>query len=206
MLPGLRRRTTFGLQSNRIQYLRLISIGWADGGNASSIQCPDSACKRSFSSTSASLPKWSLSSVHAVNRGLTIITLDMSTTKNQTHSPGTGSISTYIIVFLSFTFCAVAYFILSPNLGTPRYLASNDQAKLPNLQQSRSQYQSFINFFTSRTHYEESAALKTMASDKSYDRIAFYKQKRDEFRNNPTAMAELAKWKNHDNDCEYTVL
>lgn len=177
-----------------------------DGRNGPSFQCPDSACKRSFSPTSASLLKWSLSSVYAANRGLTIITLDMSITKNQTHSPGTESISTSIIVFLSFTLCAVAYFILSPNFGIPRYLASNDQANLPNLQQSRSQYQSFINFFSSRTRYEESAALKTMASDKFYDRIAFYRQKRDEFRNNPTAMAELAKWKNHDNDYKYTVL
>lgn len=129
----------------------------------------------------------------------------MSTIKNQTHSPYMASISTYIIVCLSFALCAIAYFILPLKFGTG-YLVSKDRAKLPVLQQRQSQYQTFIDFFTTTLRYEESTALKPMASDNFSDRIAFYKQKRDEFRNDPTAMAELAKWKNHVNDCEYSVL
>lgn len=129
----------------------------------------------------------------------------MSTIKNQTHSPFTASISTYIIVCLSFALCAIAYIILPPNFGTG-YLASKDRPKLPVLQQRQSQYQTFIDFFTTTLRYGKSTALKPMASDNFNDRIAFYKQRRDEFRNNPTAMAELAKWKNHGNDCEYAVL
>lgn len=85
-------------------------------------------------------------------------------------------------------------------------MASKDRAQLPILQQRQSKYQKFVNLFISRFLHEDTAALKSMASDNFCDRIAFYKQKRDEFRNNPTAMAELAKWKNHCNDCDYTVL
>ncbi len=48
--------------------------------------------------------------------------------------------------------------------------------------------------------------ISSPARDEFDDRKELYKERRDAFRENPAAMAELAKWKAQDNDCNYTIL
>ena len=129
----------------------------------------------------------------------------MTVFQSQIHSLLTAEIFIYTLICLFLIVWASFYLVVPqfnprPKLSIPRDTISRQNLPTSNRRQSLGSYFDF----TMSLH----RVLKIVAakSDDFDNRKELYKKRRDEFRNNPDALEELAQWKMQNHDYEYKIL
>lgn len=129
----------------------------------------------------------------------------MTVLQSQIHSLLTAEIFIYTLICLFLTVWASFYFVAPQFNPRPKLSIPQDTISRPNLP-TINQRQSLGSYFDFTMSLHRVLKIVAAESDDFDNRKKLYKKRRDDFRNNPDALEELAQWKMQNHDYEYKLL